>query len=56
MTAYVAMLLLPGPRVVRSYLCATREHAETCLAWLRTREEGAGARVLSASVEELEDP
>ena len=51
-TGYVAVLVLPGPRLIRSSTCATREHAEAYLAWLRRREEGSGARILRAQVEE----
>ena len=51
-TAYVAVLVLPGPRVISSAMCGTREYAEAYLAWLRRLEEGAGGRVLSASVQE----
>lgn len=50
-TAYVAVLVLAGPRFIHSRMCATREHAEAYLSWLRRREEGTGARILSASVE-----
>jgi hypothetical protein len=51
-TAYVAVLELPGPRLIHSRMCGTREHAEQYLAWLRRRQEESGARVLKAAVEE----
>jgi hypothetical protein len=51
-TAYVAVLELPGPRLIHSRMCGTREHAEEYLAWLRRRQEESGARVLKAAVEE----
>jgi hypothetical protein len=51
-TGYVAVLELPGPRLIHSRMCGTREHAEEYLAWLRRRQEESGARVLKAAVEE----